>query len=101
MLHENRPFGRIPVHHIEYPLAYLGIGLFWWVVGLGLAALYGRFYRSDLIAALHRDDWARGDVDTPLRKRVKRIREDLPKLPAGLRQLPGDLREDLRRARSR
>lgn len=101
LFHDSRPLGLIPTDHLAYPLVYLGFGLFWWLVGLGLATLYARVYRSDLIAALHRDDWAGGDIDTPVRQRLKRIRQDLPKLPGALRRLPGDLRGDLRRARSR
>jgi hypothetical protein len=57
-LYANRTLGPLPGHFIDYALVYVGMGMAWWGIGLGLAALYGRFCRRELIADLHRDDWA-------------------------------------------
>ena len=44
-----RLLGPVSTNYLDYALVYLGFGFMYWGVGLGVAALYGRFAREELI----------------------------------------------------
>jgi hypothetical protein len=71
-------FGRPSDHYLDYGLLYLAMGFITWAVGLAIADLYGRRCRAQLLADLHRDDWARDQEVVPWRvlviRALRRIR---------------------------
>lgn len=54
LIYGFRSLGPIEPNYIKYALVYLGLAFGYWAVGVGLAALYGRYNRARLIADLHR-----------------------------------------------